>query len=104
LIGVLGTITAHFFEIFLFAVAYFFMTSSGNFGSLHGAFVHNLGDCTYYSMVVYPTLGFGDVTPIGDIKFLTGVETVLGPVLIGWTTSFLFLQMQRYWENVKTGK
>lgn len=103
-IGVLGAIAAHLFEIFLFALAYFFMTSLGHFGSLQGAFVPSLSDCTYYSMVVYPTLGFGDITPAGDIRFLTGTETVLGAVLIGWTTSFLFLQMQRYWENIKTEK
>jgi hypothetical protein len=103
-IGVLVDIATHLFEIFLFAVAYFFMTSSGNYGSLQGAFVSGLSDCTYYSMVVYPTLGFGDITPTGDIRFLTGTETVLGAVLIGWTTSFLFLEMQRHWENIKTGK
>jgi hypothetical protein len=104
IIGVLGAVAAHLFEIFLFAVAYFFLSSSGQFGTLQGAFVPGLRDCTYYSMVVYPTLGFGDITPSGDIRFLTGSETVLGAVLIGWTTSFLFLQMQRFWEDTKTGK
>lgn len=103
-LGVLGAVAAHLFEIWLFAVAYFLLTSSGQFGSLQGAFVPRLKDCTYYSMVVYPTLGFGDITPNGDIRFLTGSETVLEAVLIGWTTSFLFLQMQRFWEDTKTGK
>ena len=104
IIGVLGAIAAHIFEMLMFAAAYFFLTPSGQFGSLQGAFVPGFRDCAYYSMVVYPTLGFGDITPNGDLRFLTGSETVLGAVLIGWTTSFLFLQMQRFWEDIKTGR
>jgi hypothetical protein len=57
----------------------------------------NLLDQVYYSAVVYTTLGFGDVVPGGAIRFLTGVESVTGLVLITWSASFTFLEMQRYW-------
>jgi len=36
---------------------------------------------------------------MGHIKFLTGLQALTGLVLITWTASFLFLEMQKYWKN-----
>ncbi len=35
----------------------------------------------------------------GDIRLLAGVEALTGLVLIAWTASFAFLQMQRFWTD-----
>ena len=64
----------------------------------------------YYSAVVYTTLGFGDIIPIGPTKILTGFEALIGLGFITWSASFTFLEMQRYWRDdsgrgkQKTGK
>lgn len=44
-------------------------------------------------------IGFGDISPVGDIKYLTGLQALTGLVLITWTASFLFLEMQKYWKR-----
>jgi hypothetical protein len=33
------------------------------------------------------------------MRHLTGVEALTGMVLITWTASFLYLEMQRNWES-----
>jgi hypothetical protein len=47
----------------------------------------------------YTTVGFGDVAPIGPIRFLTGTEALTGFVLIAWSASFTYLEMERYWKE-----
>ena len=48
---------------------------------------------------VYTTLGFGDLVPLGPIRHMTGSESVAGLVLITWSASFTFLEMQRFWKD-----
>lgn len=98
-IGLLGALLAHSLEIWIFALAYYLTLPLGNLGALTGAFSGSLMDCVYYSFTVFTTLGFGDIVPHGDIRFLTGIESLTGLVLITWTASFLFLDMQRYWGD-----
>lgn len=98
-IGVFGALIAHCIEIWIFALAYFLMLKSERFGYLEGNFDGSLIDCAYYSFTSYTTLGFGDIAPFGAIRFLTGIESLTGLVLITWTASFLFLEMQRYWTK-----
>lgn len=98
-LGLLGALLAHAVEIWVFALAYYFAIPREGLGALDGAFNGTLMDCVYYSFTVFTTLGFGDIFPAGDIRFLTGVESLTGLVLITWTASFLFLDMQRYWGD-----
>lgn len=98
-IGLLGALLAHSVEIWIFALAYYLALPVAGLGTLEGAFDGSLLDCVYYSFTVYTTLGFGDVVPQGDVRFLTGIESLTGLVLITWTASFLFLDMQRYWGD-----
>ena len=97
-LGVLGALIAHTIEVWIFAVTYYYMNGAENWGYLQGSFNGSLLDCVYYSFTTYTTLGFGDIEPIGAIRFLTGVEALTGLVLITWSASFLFIEMQRYWK------
>jgi hypothetical protein len=96
--GIFGTLVAHVLEIWLFALGYYFMILSGNFGDLTGAFTASLVDCVYFSFVTYTSLGLGDISPGGDIRFLAGLEALTGLVLITWTASFMFIEMQKFWK------
>jgi hypothetical protein len=58
-----------------------------------------LFDSVYFSAVVYTTLGLGDVVPHGAIRFMAGTEALTGFLLITWSASFTFLEMQRFWRN-----
>lgn len=98
LFGVLGALCAHTLEIWAFGLAYYLLHRREGWGSLGGNFDGSLADCGYFSFTVFSTLGFGDVVPLGDLRFLTGIESLTGLVLITWTASFLFVEMQKYWE------
>ncbi|ATI02489.1 MULTISPECIES: potassium channel family protein [Cycloclasticus] len=99
LFGVFTALIAHAVEVWVFAFAFYFMHHSEGWGHLEGNFDGSLLDCTYLSFTTFTTLGFGDIQPIGDLRHLTGLESLTGLVLITWTASFLYYEMQRYWDN-----
>lgn len=96
-LGVLGALLAHTAEIWLFAFAYYFIGLYGQLGHLEGYFDGSLMDCVYFSFSVFSTLGFGDIQPVGEIRYLAGIESLTGLLLIAWSASFLYFEMQRYW-------
>jgi hypothetical protein len=97
-VGVIGALAVHIAEIWVFAVAYYFAIKLDFMGSLSGNVTGAFLDCTYYSFVTYTSVGFGDITPIGPLRFMTATEALTGLVLIAWTASFLFIQMQKHWD------
>ena len=97
--GILGSLCAHILEMWLFAFGYYFLIQSGEFGSLKGNFDGSLVDCTYFSFSTYTSLGYGDIEPFGNLRFLAGLEALTGLVLITWTASFLFIEMRKFWED-----
>lgn len=99
LFGVFGALFAHITEIWLFAFAYYYKIRSGYFGTLEGKFDNSLMDCSYFSFSAYTSLGFGDIVPTGDLRFLASLEALTGLVLIAWTASFMFLEMQKLWKD-----
>ena len=54
-------------------------------------------DCLYFSFATYTTVGFGDIVAEGSVRYVAGVESLVGFVLITWTASYLFLEMQTIW-------
>ncbi|WP_372825565.1 potassium channel family protein [Polaromonas sp.] len=99
LLGVGGALVAHAVEVWLFAFAYYFMHRAPGWGRLTGNFDGSLLDCVYFSFTTFTTLGFGDIQPLGDLRFLTGIESLTGLVLITWTASFLFVEMKKFWDS-----
>ena len=99
MVCILGALIAHVIEVWVFGFGYFYLTEFKEYGWFEGlAAQPTLGDCGYYSFVTYTTLGFGDLIPKGPIRFLTGMEALTGLLLITWTASFMYLQMQRFWQ------
>ncbi|MDX1678476.1 potassium channel family protein [Arsukibacterium sp.] len=97
-VGVFGALIAHAIEIWVFALAYYLMHRADGWGELSGNSDGSLMDCVYFSFTVYSTVGFGDIAPLGELRYLTGIESLTGLVLITWTASFLFIEMQRNWS------
>lgn len=98
-VGVLAALVAHAAEVAIFGCAFFFMQHRPGWGHLRGNFDGSLPDCVYFSFTSYTTLGTGDIVPIGELRFLSGLESLTGLVLITWTASFLYLEMARYWKR-----
>lgn len=87
----------HVVEMWLFAFGYYVLVGILGIGALAGIGSLNLPDLAYYSAMVYTTVGFGDMVPIGAVRFMTGMEALTGLVMITWSASFTFLEMQRDW-------
>lgn len=99
LISIFVALVAHIIEVCVFALGYYFKIKIGGFGSLQGNYSGSILDSIYFSFTTYTSLGFGDIEPIGLIRILTGLEALTGLVLITWTASFIFLEMERNWKN-----
>ncbi|MFT6790914.1 MAG: hypothetical protein ACJA04_000113 [Cellvibrionaceae bacterium] len=99
LVGIIGALCGHVAEIWVFGLAYYWISDVGELGSLQGNWDGTLLDSVYFSFSCYTSLGFGDIEPIGHLRFLAGLEALVGLVLISWTASFLFLEMTRYWRE-----
>jgi len=98
-VSVFGALVAHSIEIWLFSLAYYLIPQFQGWGYLEGNFDGSLMDCVYFSYTTYTTLGFGDIEPHGHIRHLVGLEALTGLLLITWTASFLYYEMQRYWDR-----
>jgi len=96
---ILGALLAHVLEIWIFAFGFYFLCKNTEFGSIQGNFDNGLLSYVYYSAVCYTTLGFGDLVPVGHIRFLTAMTALSGLVMITWTAAYAFLEMQEIREE-----
>lgn len=101
IVGVFGTICAHVVEIWIFGIGFYYLGSLGDTGSLTGNFDGSLIDCVYFSFTNYTTVGYGDIEPHGQLRFLAGMEALTGLALITWSASFMFMEMTQFWEDDK---
>ena len=92
---VLIAIVAHTLEIIVFAGGMYGLERTGNYGYLATSGEGLFTDFAYLSAVIYTTLGFGDITPVGPLRFLVGAESLTGLVLSAWTASVIFVAIQR---------
>ena len=97
-IAVLAAILAHLFEIWLFSIAIRLLLLSGLAGHFEGHIEQEHRDYFFLSAATYTSLG-SEILPKGDLRVFLAVEALTGLVLITWTASFLFLIMQRNWEQ-----
>ena len=107
IIVIVGSLAAHLVEIGVFASAMAFLHQlpvSWNVGDLKGATPGYAPDYLYCSAMSYTTLGFEQITPIGSVRFLIGIEALTGVVLVAWSASFTYLQMSKFWGDPPKGK
>jgi hypothetical protein len=106
LLGVGAIFIAHVVEIWIFALGYYVTLHFPLMGKLvgqvsdHGALL----DCAYLSFITYTTVGYGEIVAQGYLRYLTGIEALTGLILITWSASFLFIEMQNYWTAYKTNQ
>ena len=98
LILIFAVLLTHIAEIWLFGTGYFVLVHLWGIGSLAGLSAPALPDFVYFSAITYTTVGSGDAVPVGAIRFLVGMEALTGFVMITWSASYTFLEMQRDWR------
>jgi hypothetical protein len=95
---ILTAFVAHAVEIALYGAVIYTLSAGLGVGTLVGDAGTSLAACMYFSAETYTSLGFGDVTPVGPIRLLAGVEALNGLLLIGWSASFTYIAMERFWR------
>jgi len=84
-LGIVVSILAlHGVEIWLFSFAYL------GLGAISG-----LEDALYFSTISYSTVGYSDIHIAHQWRLLGAFESILGMVLIGWSTAFFFRMLGR---------
>ena len=97
LVVIFAAFVAHGLEIALYGTALFALIKYMAVGTLTGTAGFSLINCLYFSAETYTSLGFGDLTPTGPIRLLAGVEALNGLLLIGWSASYAYIAMERFW-------
>jgi hypothetical protein len=98
LYGIAAVLLLHISEIWVFGVTYWLLLMWPETGEVAGQ-VTGLLDAVYLSAMTFSTVGYGDIAPVGPIRFLAGTEGITGLVLITWSASFTYLEMNRYWRT-----
>lgn len=98
LYGIASVLVLHVCEIWIFGLILWLLLQWPACGNLRPA-AQDLLDVIYLSAITFTTVGFGDLAPVGPIRFLSGTEALTGFVLITWSASFTYLEMERFWRN-----
>jgi len=99
LIVIFAAFIAHTVEILLYALAAFALVHLANVGTLGGTVHGSFSTAFYFSAETYTSLGYGDVVPTGDLRLLAGIEALNGLLLIGWSASYTYIAMERFWRQ-----
>lgn len=99
LVVIFGAFLAHAAEILLYAVAFYVLVRYLGAGTLGDPSHMSLTLSLYFSAETYTSLGYGDVVPSGELRLLAGVEALNGLLLIGWSASYTFIAMERFWKD-----
>jgi hypothetical protein len=97
LLVMLGLLVAHALEIWVFAFGYMLADRLPDMGSIGNIANPDIIDFMYLSSMVYTTVGFGDIVPLGAMRMLSAAEALTGFAMITWSASFTFLAMQKFW-------
>lgn len=98
LFGVYAVVLLHVAEIWLFGFSMWALLHIPEAGGLTGTASASFFDLVYLSANTFTTVGFGDVVPVGPVRFLCGTEALAGFILITWSASFLYLEMREFWK------
>ena len=81
---VIALIALHGAEIWLFAVFYLIVGAAPD-----------LEQALYFSTISYSTVGYSDVHVSLDWRLTGAFESILGVILLGWSTAFFFRMLSR---------
>jgi hypothetical protein len=98
IIVIFAAFFAHACEILLYAFAFYVLARYFGDGSLGDPRRFSFAMCLYFSGETFTSLGYGDVVPHQALRLLAGMEALNGLLLIGWSASYAYIAMERFWE------
>jgi len=97
LVVILAAFCAHLIEVWLYALAYYLLAGNFGVGGFSGSIGYRFWDYLYFSTETYTSLGYGDIVPLGGLRLMAGMEAITGLMMIGWSASFTYLAMEKFW-------
>lgn len=98
LVVMFAVFLAHALQIALYGFTLYGLQRAG-LGHLTASGQVDLSASLYFSAETFTSLGFGDLVPVGPLRLLAGAEALNGLVLIGWSASYAYLAMERFWRE-----
>ena len=98
LVLMFALLAVHTLEIWIYGIGLYLAHQWGGLGQITGVDQLALLDAVYLSTTTYTTVGYGDLTPQGPLRLLLGSEALSGFLLVTWSASFTYLEMQRNWS------
>lgn len=99
LVGIFAVMFLHTLEIWVFGITYWLLQMWPSLGHITGERAEHIFDAVYFSAITFTTVGYGDQAPAGALRFLAGTEALTGFVLIAWSASFTYLEMEKFWRR-----
>ncbi len=80
----------HLLEVLIFTGSLFLTDSHGGGLFFKPVLSNGFLDYFYTSLISYSTLGLSESVPIGAMKILIGIESLIGFIMITWSASFFY--------------
>lgn len=93
IIGFYAVGAAHLTEAGLYAIGFTLGEQLGIGSFQSGGETMGMMQIYYFSLVNYTSLGLGDIYPTGHLRFMAGLESLNGFLLISCSAAFIFLLM-----------
>ncbi|KPL68540.1 hypothetical protein SZ64_10745 [Erythrobacter sp. SG61-1L] len=81
---VVSMVALHGLEIWLYALVYMFTHA-----------VNGFEEALYFSTISYSTVGYSDTHIVREWRLVGAFESILGVILLGWSTAFFFRMLSR---------
>ena len=88
--SVLLLIISHLIHVLLFSSIYFICIDN-----MMGHHNKQFTDIFYYSISAYTTLGVGDIYFTGVARITSGIEALVGLIMIAWSASHIYLKIKK---------
>ncbi len=89
-LALVGLSIAHLIEAAVYAAG-FCLGEQWRLGGFSGGDTSDAMSVFYFSLVNYTSLGLGDIYPTGHLRFLAGLESLNGFLLISCSAAMLYL-------------
>lgn len=103
IIVIFGVFLAHTVEVWIIAVILYVAELTGDMGMLTADHPVGFYEHVYFVVATYTSLGYGDVLATGPLRLPAGVTALVGLVMIGWSASFTYLAMEKFWGLHRKG-
>jgi len=101
---IFGVFFAHTVEVWIIAAILYGAELTGEMGMLTADHPVGFYEHVYFVVATYTSLGYGDILATGALRLPAAVTALVGLVMIGWSASFTYLAMEKFWPLHRKSK